>query len=235
MATRRAAKQSGSLLKSTIYMSGAFGMGLGSALATAESKELDESLTGTHPYVEKLKAQGFHVESTLLSLPKHHLPNMITTGAFHAGGLGLAPSTLLVHPDGRHQTIFHLGKELQHEHFENWRERVWNYLFGRENTTHYGVGTTLLDEGLAQCAFPYLPTKYGVTATLDVQMKRPLPSDEFLVLVATPGDHQGRKSYASGTLHALKDTNLGPALMSGRVLMVEPWYFKYITWALPSR
>ncbi|PRT54424.1 hypothetical protein B9G98_02044 [Wickerhamiella sorbophila] len=235
MSGTRAARQATGLFKTSIYTGTAFGAGFGAAYLTAEHKELDRSLTQGHPYVQKLEAEGFKVESSLMSVPKHHLPNMITTGAFHAGGLGLAPATLLVHPDGRHQTIFYLGKELRHEHPATWTHKVWRYLFGASEASHFGIGTTLLDEGLAQCAFPYLPTKYGVTATLDVHMRRSLPSDDYLVLVAVPGDHSGRKSSASGSLHALHGTKLGPELMSGRVLMVEPWYFKYLTWALPSR
>lgn len=99
---------------------------------------------------------------------------------------------------------------------------------------HTGLMTTLMDEGLSRCAFPSLPSKYGVTASLQLDFERPLPPNSFIVLRAQATKNEGRKSWAEGTLELLTDqsstTTASLPLVEGRVLMVEPKWAKYVVW-----
>lgn len=124
--------------------------------------------------------------------------------------------------------IYHLGQNLSNE----------------KGKVHKGVLSLLLDEGLCYCGFPTLPNKRGVTASLEINFEKDVPLDSTIVLNARVVENKGRKCIIEGTLQS-------PPLPEGswlssipgwiykskptvyataKCVLVEPRWFKYITW-----
>lgn len=106
---------------------------------------------------------------------------------------------------------------------------------------HKGILSLLLDEGLCYCGFPSLPSKRGVTAQLMVDFKKEIPSDTTVILRAKVSELKGRKCVIKGTLEAIPKKNIfqyvcgiepnhGETYVSAKCILVEPKWFKYLSW-----
>lgn len=94
------------------------------------------------------------------------------------------------------------------------------------------VYPTIFDEGLAMDAFRVLPNHVGVTGTIELSELRPSKAraeDRILVLRASAPEGKGRKAVVSGELFWL-DSN--KPIASGKVVMIEPWWGKYMAFML---
>ena len=78
-------------------------------------------------------------------------------------------------------------------------------LCGHPGIIHGGLLAIMLDEGLAQCCFPALPNKIGVTASLKVNYRKPCPAGNFVVLRASTINVEGRKAWVKGRIESLVD------------------------------
>lgn len=81
---------------------------------------------------------------------------------------------------------------------------------------------TLLDEGLARCAFSSLPNKIGVTASLKVDYKRPVMAEQYVVLRAVTEKVEGRKCWVKGWIETLVDEGEPVVMCQAEGLFVEP-------------
>lgn len=94
---------------------------------------------------------------------------------------------------------------------------------GHPGMVHGGMLATLLDEGLARCAFPALPNKVGVTAMLNIEYKQPTMTGSFLVLKANVTKVEGRKAFVEGHIETLVGQGEEPVkLVSAKALFIEP-------------
>lgn len=82
---------------------------------------------------------------------------------------------------------------------------VGTHLSGHPGIVHGGFLATMMDEGLARCAFPAMPNKVGVTANLSLDYRAPTMAGQFLVLKARTIRTEGRKAWAEGWIEALDD------------------------------
>lgn len=168
-----------------------------------------------HPLVSEfignMQIRGYRIEtqkpSFFLDLHKQYMfTQAVLTGQ---GRLHPDGPIALRHPQtGDLAMIFHVGNELL-------------------TRDQFPVAcATIFDEGLAQTAFPKLPNQIGVTGTLKLGPVKSLPpKDGFVVLQAQPTFAKGRRSEAHGQLVALSN---GKTLARGEVVMIEPWWGKYI-------
>lgn len=109
---------------------------------------------------------------------------------------------------------------------------VGNNLSGHPGVVHGGFLATMLDEGLARCAFPALPNKVGVTASLSINYRKPTMAGQYLILVANTTKVEGRKAWANGVIEPLEDyetkepgTPIQP-LVEAEALFIEPKHAK---------
>lgn len=109
---------------------------------------------------------------------------------------------------------------------------VGQNLSGHPGVVHGGFLATMLDEGLARCAFPVLPNKVGVTANLQINYRKPTMAGQYLILVAKTTKHEGRKAWASGFISSLEDYEkiggevANSPLVEAEALFIEPKYAK---------
>lgn len=161
------------------------------------------------PHITKLESQGFEpYETKMSSFFKMHENNMFSR-AILCGKDRVTPEMQLKNPHtGEHVFLFHIGKDTNTKRF------------------FPTVSTTLFDEFLAQAAFQNLPNKVGVTGTLEIGPITGLPTaDGYIGLRAIPTVYKGRRSEAEGAIYTI-DGNKDIA--SARVIMIEPFWAKYL-------
>ncbi|MCJ1251652.1 hypothetical protein MMC30_008887, partial [Trapelia coarctata] len=95
---------------------------------------------------------------------------------------------------------------------------------GHPGIVHGGLLATILDEGLARCCFPALPNKVGMTASLKVEYKAPVPAESFVVLRAETRKVEGRKAWVVGRVESLpaEGTEGGKVFVEAEALFIEP-------------
>lgn len=99
-------------------------------------------------------------------------------------------------------------------------------LVGLDGKIHNGIVLTLLDESLCFCGFDKLPNKRGVTANLKVNFDGKLQPDSTFILTAKVQEARGRKVTITGDIKSLD----GDAVADCKCLLVEPKWFKWLTW-----
>ena len=96
-------------------------------------------------------------------------------------------------------------------------------LCGHAGIVHGGLLATLLDEGLARAAFPALPNKIAVTASLKVDYRKPCPAKRYVVLKAQTTKVEGRKAWVKGWIELLGEgTEENEKLVEAEALFIEP-------------
>ena len=172
------------------------------------SREVDDHIQN-HPLSVKLRQDPRYVESRPhLKIPKEVIGHNLT------GGTLAGPDKIVVPPyyfndHTNHQVvkIFYLGSDVS----------------GHPGIVHGGMLATLLDEGLARCAFPALPNKVGVTAMLNLEYLKPTMTGSFLVLRARVTKLEGRKAFVEGHIETLVGEDEEPEkLVSAKALFIEP-------------
>lgn len=115
---------------------------------------------------------------------------------------------------------------------------VGTHVSGHPGVVHGGFLATMLDEGLATCAFASLPNHVGVTAQLDITYKRPTAASQYLVLKATTTQAEGRKVWTNGFIQNLdeftrsKTGAVATNLVEAKALFIEPRHAKVSKLAL---
>lgn len=74
---------------------------------------------------------------------------------------------------------------------------------GHDGIIHGGLAATILDEALACVAIPALPNKFGFTANLNVNYRRPIMSDQWVMLKAQLDKLDDRKAFVSASIQSL--------------------------------
>lgn len=74
---------------------------------------------------------------------------------------------------------------------------------GHDGIIHGGLAATILDEALACVAIPALPNKFGFTANLNINYKRPIMSDQWVLMKAKLDKLEDRKAFVSASIQSL--------------------------------
>ncbi|KAI8136726.1 HotDog domain-containing protein [Fennellomyces sp. T-0311] len=75
-------------------------------------------------------------------------------------------------------------------------------LCGHAGIIHGGMIATLLDEILACVAMPALPNNIGFTANLNIDYRKPLKADQWVVLRGKLDRAEGRKAYVEAWIES---------------------------------
>lgn len=100
-------------------------------------------------------------------------------------------------------------------------------LSGFEGVVHGGMLATILDEALARSAMHALPHNIGVTARLDINYRRPVRTNEFVVIETSIVESAGRKAIVKAEL---RDIDSHTVLAEADAVFVEPRMAKYMKW-----
>ncbi|KAI8391498.1 HotDog domain-containing protein [Radiomyces spectabilis] len=117
--------------------------------------------------------------------------NSLTATTLRGQGKIIVPPVIFYNEDQTEVTIVgHLGKEL----------------CGHDGIIHGGLLATLLDEVLACVAMPSLPNRMGFTANLNINYRRPVLSDQWIVMRGRLDKVEGRKAYVEAWLESVDGT-----------------------------
>jgi len=162
-------------------------------------REIEEAIN-RHPLTLELRNNP----SLLESRPHMRISPRLRGGNLTAGtllGPGRVPVPPYVWTDANGQelvSISYLGKDL----------------CGHPGIVHGGFLATMLDEGLAHCCFPALPTKAGMTASLNINYRSPAPAESLVVLRATTTKVDGRKAWVEGRIETLPQHGETPRVIA---------------------
>ncbi|KAI9275335.1 HotDog domain-containing protein [Sporodiniella umbellata] len=76
---------------------------------------------------------------------------------------------------------------------------------GHDGIIHGGLSATILDEALATVALPSLPKNFGFTANLNINYKKPIMSDQWVVVRSKLDKLEDRKAFVSARIESVED------------------------------
>ncbi|KAF9105583.1 hypothetical protein BGX27_009557 [Mortierella sp. AM989] len=91
-------------------------------------------------------------------------------------------------------------------------------LCGHDGIIHGGLLATLLDEATSMVALPNLPFHIAFTANLNVNYRRPVKADQFVMVKAEFEKSEGRKGYTTASVYDLH----GNTLVECTALYISP-------------
>lgn len=148
-----------------------------------------------------------------LKIPAEIRQHNLTAGTLAGPGMIAVPPYYFNERDGKSMVqIFYVGPNCS----------------GHPGIVHGGFLATMLDEGLARCAFPAMPNKVGVTANLQINYLKPTMAGQYLVLRAKTTKVEGRKAWAEGWIESLEvaEGEEPQKLVEATALFVEPRHAK---------
>jgi len=179
------------------------------------SREIDEHIRES-ALAQSLRANPDFIESRPhLKIPAEVRQHNLTAGTLAGPGMIAVPPYYFNEKDGKSMVqIFYVGADCS----------------GHPGIVHGGFLATMLDEGLARCAFPAMPNKVGVTANLQINYLRPTMAGQYLVLRATTTKVDGRKAWAEGWIESLEvaEGEEPQKLVEATALFVEPKHAKVL-------
>lgn len=163
-----------------------------------------------HPLLRSLRADPSFTETRPhLTMPSSLKPHHFIAGLLTGPGKLTIPPYLFTSRARREVvSVFHLGAQL----------------CGHPGYVHGGLLTVLFDEVFARTALPYLPSRVGVTANLNVDYRAPAAPERWYVLRARTVGVEGRKAWVEGRLERLPEDAKGEGelVAEAKALFVEP-------------
>ncbi|KAK5030132.1 hypothetical protein LTR13_008445 [Exophiala sideris] len=173
------------------------------------SREVDEHIKNC-ALARSLRADPDFIESRPhMKIPPEVRQHNLTAGTLAGPGMIVVPPYHFNEKDGKSMVqIFYVGPDCS----------------GHPGIVHGGFLATILDEGLARCAFPAMPNKVGVTANLQINYQKPTMAGQFLVLKAKTTKVEGRKAWAEGWIESLEvaEGEEPEVLVKATALFIEP-------------
>ncbi|KAJ3051068.1 hypothetical protein HK097_007948 [Rhizophlyctis rosea] len=97
---------------------------------------------------------------------------------------------------------------------------VGERMCGHDGIVHGGVLSTLMDEMLARCTIPSLPNHIGFTANLNINFRKPVRANQFLILHSRLKRLDGRKAYGEAWIEGIDGQ--GVKYVEAEALFVSP-------------
>lgn len=176
-----------------------------------ESEQLHDDHLAAHPTVLALRADPNFVESR----PHLKIPSVLRAYNLTAGTL-MGPQRVPF-PPVAWQDVTGDKKEYVQVSF------VGDELCGHPGIVHGGYLATVLDEGLARCAFAALPGKMGMTANLNINYRAPCMAGQYIVLRGEVVKAEGRKAWVEGRIETLPEGDEKPVVLADATgLFIQP-------------
>ena len=177
------------------------------------SREIDEHIRSCALARQLDNDPDFTCSRPHLKIPEEVRRHNLTGGTLAGPGMIVVPPYIWSERGGKSMVaIFYLGNDVS----------------GYPGLVHGGMLATMMDEGLARCAFPAMPNGVGVTANLQINYRHTTRTAQFLVLRARTIKVEGRKAWAEGWIESLEPAGVGEAqkLIEATALFVEPRHAK---------
>ncbi|KAG0350564.1 hypothetical protein BG005_009898 [Podila minutissima] len=156
-----------------------------------------------HQYKDKVAAGEWKEADPYFFLTDHTKKHNLTAGALRGENMLSVPPLKFERKDKKAIVLFlHLGRSL----------------CGHDKIIHGGLLATLLDEATGMVALPNLPFHIGFTANLNVNYRRPVTADQFVMVTAEFEKGEGRKGYTNASIRDLE----GNTLVECTALFVSP-------------
>lgn len=170
-----------------------------------EETQRIEAAINAHPLVAELRTRPEMTESRPhMKMPSTFREHTLTGGALLGPGKLVVPPFSWTEEGGKSFVgVSYVGSEL----------------CGHPGVVHGGFIATMLDEGLARCCFGALPHNIGMTANLNIDYRKPMPANSFLVLRATTTKVEGRKAWVKGHIELLQDEGAKPIIFAEATAM----------------
>lgn len=170
-----------------------------------------------HAIATALRANPSFTESRPhMRIPEALRPTNLTGGTLAGPGKITVPPLIFSETGGKSLvSLFYLGDQL----------------CGHPGIIHGGMLATLLDEGLARCCFPALPSHVGVTANLKVDYRKPAKAGAYYVMRAETVKVEGRKAWVRGWIEDMVDETKGETAtryVEAEALFIEPRNAKFM-------
>lgn len=172
------------------------------------AREIEEFVRN-HPVAVELRSKPeFSEARPHLKIPESQRSHNLTGGTLMGPGKVVVPPFTWSEKGGKSLvSISYLGTDL----------------CGHPGIVHGGLLATMLDEGMARCCFAALPNKLGMTASLNINYRSPVPAGAFIVLRAKTTKVEGRKAWVEGHIETLVAEGEKPVvLVEASALFVEP-------------
>lgn len=189
-------------------------------------------LVFNHPYTQSLLKTGNYEIEHPYDVPEEQSHYSLTAGTLAGTNMIAHTPLTLVNkqspvPDS---SSAESGEEVLREIIVLYH--LGGKLCGHPGLIHGGLLATLMDESLCRCAFPCLPNKLGVTASLNIKYLSPTPAQSIVALRAVCVKVDGRKATVKGTISVLEEKEGEPFSLrnsvSGEALVIEPRWVKKI-------
>ncbi|KAI1269196.1 Thioesterase/thiol ester dehydrase-isomerase [Xylariaceae sp. FL1019] len=187
---------------------------------TPAQLEIDEYIKNHHLAKELRANKSFSESRPHLKIPEAFRSHSLTGGTLSGTGRIEVPPLAFAEEGGKSfVTLFYLGGQLS----------------GHPGIIHGGLIATILDEGMARCCFPVLPHKVGVTATLNINYRKPAMADSYYVFRATTTRSEGRKAWVEGRIETLVPKGETPVVVAeATALFVSPRQAALMTNVYPT-
>ncbi|KAF9352738.1 hypothetical protein BGX26_009487 [Mortierella sp. AD094] len=170
-----------------------------SVLLEAQMQELDL----VHEYKNKVKGGDWKEADPYWYLTKATEPHHLTAGTLRGENMLSVTPLKFERKDKKAIVLFmHLGRSL----------------CGHDRIIHGGLLATLLDEATGMIALPNLPFHIGFTANLNINYRKPVKADQFVMVKAEFEKSEGRKGYTNASIHDLH----GNTLVECTALYISP-------------
>ncbi|KAG0371285.1 hypothetical protein BGZ54_007474 [Gamsiella multidivaricata] len=156
-----------------------------------------------HQYKELVKKGDWKEADAYWYLTKVTEPHHLTAGALRGENMLSVNPLKFERKDKKAIVLFmHLGRSL----------------CGHDRIIHGGLLATLLDEATGMVALPNLPFHIGFTANLNINYRKPVKADQFVMVKAEFEKSEGRKGYTVASIYDLH----GNILVECTALFVSP-------------
>lgn len=175
-----------------------------------ELQQIEETIN-KHPLVQELRSRPEFKESRPhLKMSSEVRSRTLTGGALQGDGMIMVPPVAFIEDGGKSiVSVTYIGDKL----------------CGHPGLVHGGLLATMLDEGLARGCFDALPHKIAVTASLEINYRKPTQANSFLVLRGKTVKVEGRKAWAEGSIETLPAPGEKPVtLVEAKGLFISPKY-----------
>ncbi|KAG0321047.1 hypothetical protein BGZ99_004152 [Dissophora globulifera] len=165
-------------------------------------KEIQD-LEVVHQWKAKVAEGEWREADAYWYLTKSTRPHHLTAGALRGENmLSVSPIKFEKKDKKAIVLVMHLGRSL----------------CGHDGIIHGGLLATLLDEATGMVALPNLPFHIGFTANLNVNYRKPVKADQFVMVKAEFEKLDGRKGYTTASIHDMH----GNTLVECTALFVSP-------------
>lgn len=177
------------------------------------TREIDEHIKNSPIAVSLRNDPTWRESRPHLKIPEGVRQHNLTAGTLSGPGMIVVPPYYFNKKDGSEMVqIMYVGTDVS----------------GHPGIVHGGFIATMMDEGLARCAFPAMQNKVGVTANLQINYRKPTMAGQFLVLRAKTKKVEGRKAWAEGWIESMEvaEGEAPEKLVEAEALFVEPKHAK---------